>query len=67
MGYEGDVLPENKAHFETVSKADDNGEIDIPLGTAIKALWEDPGILLAWKRRAEFQIVESVKAYFRVS
>lgn len=65
MGYEGDVLPENKEHFEMVSKADDNGEIDIPLGTALKALWEDPGVLMAWKRRAEFQIVESVKAYFR--
>ena len=34
------------------------------LGTAIKALWKDPGVLQAWKRRAEFQIVESVKYYF---
>jgi len=65
MGYEGEVKPENKAAFEMVSKADDNGEIDIPLGNALKELWEDPGILMAWKRRAEFQIVESVKAYFR--
>lgn len=65
LGYEGDVLPENKGHFATVSAADDNGEIDVPLGTAIKALWVDPGINLAWTRRAEFQIVESVKAYFK--
>eukprot|EP00520_Triparma_pacifica_P015302 CAMPEP_0118643298 /NCGR_PEP_ID=MMETSP0785-20121206/6317_1 /TAXON_ID=91992 /ORGANISM="Bolidomonas pacifica, Strain CCMP 1866" /LENGTH=365 /DNA_ID=CAMNT_0006534953 /DNA_START=16 /DNA_END=1113 /DNA_ORIENTATION=- len=66
LGYEGDIAPENKAHFATVTAADDNGEIDVPLGTAIKALWEnDPGIEKTWKRRAEFQIVESVKAYFR--
>ena len=60
------ISPENKEHFATVSNADDNGEIDVALGTAIKALWtNDPGIELTWKRRAEFQIVESVKAYFK--
>lgn len=31
---------------------------------AIKELWKDPGVMKAWKRRAEFQIVESVKYYF---
>mmetsp|Transcript_7152 Transcript_7152/g.14882 ORF Transcript_7152/g.14882 Transcript_7152/m.14882 type:complete len:362 (+) Transcript_7152:77-1162(+) len=65
LGYEGDIAPENKEHFATVSAADDNGEIDVPLGTAIKALWNDPGIGKTWERRSEFQIVESVKAYFR--
>lgn len=38
--------------------------INADIGSAIKALWKDPGVLLAWKRRAEFQIVESVKYYF---
>jgi G-protein alpha subunit. len=42
----------------------DESEIDSELGGIIKSLWTDPGILLAWKRRAEFQIVESVKYYF---
>ena len=65
LGYEGDVAPDNKGHFATVGAADDNGEIDVALGTAIKALWTDPGIELTWKRRAEYQIVESVKAYFK--
>lgn len=45
-------------------ECDDESEINMELGGAIKALWADPGILLAWKRRAEFQIVESVKYYF---
>jgi len=69
LGYEGDILPENKDHFAMVMAADDNGEIDVVLGTAIKALWHpkgkgDPGIAQTWKRRAEYQIVESVKSYF---
>lgn len=43
---------------------DENIEIDQKTGAAVKAMWKDPGILLTWKRRAEFQIVESVKYYF---
>ena len=38
--------------------------IDEKLGSAIQALWADPGIRKTWDRRAEFQIVESVKYYF---
>jgi GTPase SAR1 family protein len=65
LGYEGDVKAENKGNFDMLMAADDNGEIDPVLGTAIKALWtDDPGIQLTWKRRSEYQIVESVKAYF---
>ncbi|KAF1332121.1 G-protein alpha subunit 1, partial [Globisporangium splendens] len=30
----------------------------------VKNLWSDPGIVATWTRRAEFQIVESVKYYF---
>jgi len=44
--------------------ADDEDDIDENLGNAIKSLWKDPGVMKAWKRRAEFQIVESVKYYF---
>ena len=44
--------------------ADDESEIDGTIGDAILSLWKDPGVKLAWKRRAEFQIVESVKYYF---
>ncbi len=47
-----------------VKEIDEGKEIDKEIGTAIKALWKDDGILLAWKRRAEFHIVESVKYYF---
>lgn len=58
------VSPENKAHFDIIHDADENSDIDENLGSAIRELWKDPGILQTWKRRAEFQIVESVKYYF---
>lgn len=64
MGYEKDVLPENKSHFDFLKTVDENAEIDEKMGGAIASLWKDPGVLLAWKRRSEYQIVESVKYYF---
>jgi len=51
-------------YFELMKGVDEEAEIDEKIGIAIKALWQDPGILLTWKRRAEFQIVESIKFYF---
>lgn len=62
MGYEKDVVA--KDMFDLMFSIDDQCEINQEIGTAIKMLWADPGVLLAWKRRAEFQIVESVKYYF---
>ena len=62
MGYDQQVL--SKGMFDLMLTIDDHCEIDVEIGTAIKTLWTDPGILLTWKRRAEFQIVESVKYYF---
>ncbi|KAG5178373.1 GPA1, alpha subunit of a heterotrimeric G protein [Tribonema minus] len=50
--------------FHTVKATDEAAVIDVALGTALKALWVDPGILGVWERRSEFQIVESVKFYF---
>jgi hypothetical protein len=47
-----------------IKEIDEGKKIDKEIGTAIKSLWNDDGILLAWKRRAEFHIVESVKYYF---
>ena len=64
MNYEGSFLDENKEAVVTINAASDNGVIDMTVGTAIKMLWSDPGIQLTWARRAEFQIVESHKAYF---
>lgn len=64
MGYEKEVLAENKQHFDFMKTVDEEAEIDGEIGNAIKALWHDPGVLLAWKRRSEYQIVESVKFYF---
>jgi hypothetical protein len=58
------VAAETKDKLDLLMAADDEGEIDTEIGDAIKSLWKDPGVLLAWKRRAEFQIVESVKYYF---
>lgn len=56
--------PENKGSLALIKEIDEGKEINQEIGTAIKALWKDQGVLLAWKRRAEFQIVESVKYYF---
>jgi GTPase SAR1 family protein len=47
-----------------ITDLNERAPIDIKVGTAIKELWKDEAILKAWKRRAEFQIVESVKYYF---
>ena len=62
--YNLQVQQENKEYFETITNIDEGIEIDQTLGEAIKALWKDTGILQTWKRRSEFQIVESVKYYF---
>mmetsp|Transcript_14309 Transcript_14309/g.21424 ORF Transcript_14309/g.21424 Transcript_14309/m.21424 type:complete len:359 (-) Transcript_14309:226-1302(-) len=50
--------------FELVKALDENDAITEDVGNAIKALWADPGIQEVWKRRSEYQIIESVKYYF---
>ena len=62
MGYEGEVAAKDKLDF--LLGLDDQCEINEEVGIAIQELWADPGVLQTWKRRAEFQIVESVKYYF---
>ncbi len=62
MGYDQDVLVKDK--FDFMLALSDQCEINEEVGGAIKALWTDQGVLKTWKRRSEFQIVESVKYYF---
>ena len=63
MGYyDADVVVKDKLEF--MLALNDQCEINEEVGGAIKALWADPGVLKIWKRRSEFQIVESVKYYF---
>mmetsp|Transcript_6665 Transcript_6665/g.8771 ORF Transcript_6665/g.8771 Transcript_6665/m.8771 type:complete len:357 (-) Transcript_6665:257-1327(-) len=62
FGYEEQV--EAQDGLKKISLLDDNADIDMEVGQAIKDLWSDPGILKTWDRRNEFQIVESVKYYF---
>lgn len=62
MGLEAEVIAMEKLDF--MLGLDDQCEINEEIGVAIKELWTDPGVLQTWKRRAEFQIVESVKYYF---
>lgn len=50
--------------FEVVRKLNENESITVAVGDAIKALWTDPGVQAVWARRAEFQLIESVKYYF---
>ena len=52
------------AEYEMLKDLDENEEITPAIGDAIKTLWADPGIKAVWDRRAEYQIVESVKYYF---
>lgn len=47
--------------FDKLAKSE---ELTPAKGAVIKALWNDPGIKQTWDRRAEFQIVDSIKAYF---
>jgi GTPase SAR1 family protein len=62
MGYDQEVAAKEKLDF--ILGLDDQAKIDEEIGGAIKELWADPGVQKTWKRRAEFQIVESVKSYF---
>ena len=62
LGYDQEVVA--KEMFDLVLKIDDHCEINVEIGNAIKTLWTDPGVLMTWKRRSEFQIIESVKYYF---
>lgn len=64
MGYKDQVGAANKDKLDTIMGLEENTDINEEVGMMIKSLWEDPGVLLAWKRRSEFQIVESVKYYF---
>ena len=64
LGYQDDVEEANRQHFKLVANTPDNATIDATVGSAIKALWKDAGIKKTWERRAEYQIVESVKYYF---
>jgi GTPase SAR1 family protein len=53
-----------KDAFELIKNIDESETIDIRVGDAVKALWQDPGVLAVWNRRAEYQIIESVQYYF---
>jgi hypothetical protein len=53
-----------KDEFNLIRNTDENGQINVTIGNAVKALWADPGIQAVWDRRSEFQIIESVKYYF---
>mmetsp|Transcript_14159 Transcript_14159/g.14789 ORF Transcript_14159/g.14789 Transcript_14159/m.14789 type:complete len:356 (+) Transcript_14159:52-1119(+) len=53
-----------QSEFQLVKSLDENSAIDVNVGNAIKALWNDPGIQAVWKRRSEFQVIESVQYYF---
>ena len=53
-----------KKEFELIRKLDENDAITVPIGDAIKALWTDTGMQAVWDRRAEYQIIDSVKYYF---
>ena len=59
-----DGLVECKPHFDLVRSLDENEPINVEVGDALKALWNDPGVKAVWARRNEFQVIESVQFYF---
>jgi len=64
LGFKDEVMEANLKHFDLITNTPDSAVIDEEVGTAVRALWKDPGVLKAWDRRADYQIVESVKYYF---
>jgi len=58
----GEILA--KEQFQMIRDIDENQPINVTIGDAIKTLWLDPGIQKVWGKRAEFQLIESVKYYF---
>ncbi|CAN0220587.1 unnamed protein product [Scytosiphon promiscuus] len=50
--------------FKMVVDCEDSAAIDMELGQAIQDVWADPAMMRVWERRAEYQIVESVKYFF---
>jgi len=62
LGYDDQVVAQEA--LKAIALLDDNADIDMVVGQQVKDLWSDPGVLKVWDRRAEFQIVESVKYYF---
>jgi len=53
-----------KEQFQMIRDIDENQPINVTIGDAIKTLWLDPAIQKVWAKRAEFQLIESVKYYF---
>jgi GTPase SAR1 family protein len=53
-----------KEAYDMVKALDENDVINPTVGTAIAALWKDPGMKAVWDRRSEFQVIESVQYYF---
>jgi GTPase SAR1 family protein len=57
--------PDVKAQFLALLKSDDEPapEIDEPIAQILQKVWDDEGIQLAWKERANFQVQDALKYY----
>jgi GTPase SAR1 family protein len=62
LGISGKIAA--KGEHQAILNLREDSEIDPTVGAQIKTLWNDAGVQETWARRAEYQIVESVKAYF---
>merc|ERR1719198_1146789 len=51
--------------FKKIVDMDENDELTDEHGQIIATLWDDAGIKATWARRGDFQIVESMKYYFK--
>ena len=62
LGTKSSIL--NVEALSTFGAMTDDCELTAERGAVVKALWEDPGIIQTWGRRAEYQVVESIKDFF---
>ena len=53
-----------KSDFDMVAAADEDAPIDGAMANAIKALWADGAVQKAWDKRADYQVVETIAAFF---
>jgi len=53
-----------KSDFDMVAAAEDDAPIDGAMANAIKALWADGAVQKAWDKRADYQVVETIAAFF---
>jgi len=59
-----DISPNSVEAFTRVTNADERAPLSLAIANSIKILWQDQSIKETWKRRSEYQVIESNEKYF---